>query len=100
MKNLIEMSRLFSFLFLAVSAVTFLGCEDDDAELPEVTAGYTYTLNEDTGAVTFFNTSENASQYVWDFGDGRSTTEINPIRAFGTGVSHSQINGFQYCRSV
>ena len=88
MKNLIEMSRLFSFLFLAVSAVTFLGCEEDDAELPEVTAGYTYTLNEDTGAVTFFNTSENASQYVWDFGDGRSTTEINPIRAFGTG-SHT-----------
>ena len=88
MKNLLEMSRLLSFLILAASAVIFLGCEDDDAELPEVTAGYTYTLNEDTGAVTFFNTSENASQYVWDFGDGRSTTEINPIRAFATG-SHT-----------
>lgn len=85
MKKLLEMSRLLPFLILAVSAVTFLGCEEDDAELPEVTAGFTYTLNEDTGAVTFLNTSENASKYMWDFGDGRTTTEINPNRAFGTG---------------
>ena len=50
-----------------------------------MTAGFTYTLNEDTGAVTFLNTSENESKYVWDFVDGRSTTEINTIRAFGPG---------------
>ncbi|GAB2774085.1 carbohydrate binding domain-containing protein [Salinimicrobium soli] len=88
MKKLVEISRLLSFVILTASAVIFLGCEQDDADLPQVTAGFTYTLNEDTGAVSFINTSENATKYVWDFGDGRTTTEINPIRAFASG-SHT-----------
>jgi hypothetical protein len=32
----------------------------DDASVPEVIAGFTYTLNPTTGTVTFLNTSENA----------------------------------------
>ncbi|WP_442846289.1 carbohydrate binding domain-containing protein [Leeuwenhoekiella sp. H156] len=85
MKKFIQNIRFAGVLAVVLSLVAFVSCEEDDAELPEVTAGFTYTLDEDTGAVTFLNTSEEATMYSWDFGDGRTSKEINPMRAFGTG---------------
>ncbi len=35
--------------------------------------------------ITFTNTSENATSYLWDFGDGRTSTEENPKHAFSIG---------------
>ncbi len=86
MKKFIQNIKFAGVLAVVLSLVAFVSCEEDDAELPEVTAGFTYTLDEDTGAVTFFNTSEEATMYSWDFGDGRTSKEINPMRAFGTGT--------------
>jgi len=43
-------------------------------------AGYTY--EQDNLTVTFTNTSENASSYLWDFGDDNTSTEINPIHTY------------------
>ncbi len=73
-------------IWLLVMAVVFLGCEDDDdANLPQVVASFAQTISEDTGRVSFLNLSENADSYTWDFGDGTSSTEINPIKTFPTG---------------
>ncbi|MDX5585278.1 MAG: carbohydrate binding domain-containing protein [Aureibaculum sp.] len=83
MKKLIRTFKQISILILAI---TFLGCEDDEAVLPQVIAGFTYTLNEDTGAVTFINISENANTYEWDFGDESSSTLINPVKVFPNGT--------------
>lgn len=49
--------------------------------LPSPTAGFTYTVTDNT--VTFTNTSSNATTYSWDFGDttGSSTSE-NPMYTF------------------
>ncbi|MFK7808980.1 MAG: PKD domain-containing protein, partial [Saprospiraceae bacterium] len=33
--------------------------------------------------VDFFNTSTNANSYFWDFGDGNSSTDENPIHVYG-----------------
>lgn len=43
---------------------------------PVPTAGFTYETNGLTA--TFTNTSANATSYLWDFGDGNTSTENNP----------------------
>ena len=82
MKQLIKNFKQISILILAIS---LFGCEDDDAVLPQVVAGFTYTLNEDTGTVTFINISENSTTYTWDFGDESASTEVNPINTYTAG---------------
>lgn len=83
MKLLLKNIKIISILILAIS---FLGCEDDDTLLPEVISSFSFTLNEDTGTVTFLNISEKARTYLWDFGDGTSSTEINPIKTYTSGT--------------
>ncbi len=78
MKQLIKKVKQISILLLVISLI---GCENDEI-LPEVIAGFTYTLNEDTGTVTFINTSVNSRNYFWTFGDETSSTEINPIKTY------------------
>jgi len=82
MKQLIKKVKQISMLLLVIS---FIGCENDDVLLPEVISSFTYTINADTGTVTFINTSVNARNYFWEFGDGTSSTLKNPINNYATG---------------
>ncbi len=79
MKQTIEAIKLLSVFFLVL---TFLGCEDDDTVLPVVEAGFTFTQDQNTGTVTFINTSTNANSFAWNFGDGTSSEEINPTKIY------------------
>jgi hypothetical protein len=45
----------------------------------------TFTFETASNTVTFTNTSVNAEDYTWDFGDGATSTEQNPSHEF-TGV--------------
>ena len=83
MKKLMRTFKQLSILFLAI---TFFGCEDDDAVLPKVNADFTYEINTDTGTVTFINTSEQATTYSWDLGDDTSSTLINPVNVYVNGT--------------
>lgn len=83
MKKFIRKIKQISILILAI---TFIGCEDDTVDLPKVVAGFTYTVNIDTGTVTFINTSENGNTYTWAFGDESVSTEINPIKTYPNGT--------------
>ena len=62
MKQLIKKVKLISILLPAIS---FVGCENDDVELPKVISGFTHTINAETGTVTFINTSVNSRNYFW-----------------------------------
>ncbi|MEM9648851.1 MAG: PKD domain-containing protein [Bacteroidota bacterium] len=90
MKLLLKRAKILSLLILAIS---FLGCEEDDEGniLPAVLAGFTFDLNEETGTVSFINISENADSFEWDFGDGTSSTEIDPIKTFANGTFAVQL---------
>ncbi|NOS94469.1 MAG: PKD domain-containing protein [Cyclobacteriaceae bacterium] len=67
--------------------VTFLtGCIDDTEKLPKVVAVFTYTVNEDTGTVQFFNVSERATKYLWSFGDNTTSTEKDPVKTYAAGT--------------
>ncbi len=85
MKLLLKNIKILSVLILAIS---FLGCEEDDEgnSLPEVVAGFTQTIIQDSGTVSFINISENAQNFEWDFGDGTSSTEIDPIKTYTSGT--------------
>jgi len=84
MKNLIKTIKKVSLLILAIS---FIGCDDNDgAVLPQLKAGFTHTINTNTGTVTFINTSTNASMYEWSFGDESTSTLINPVNVYENGT--------------
>ncbi len=83
MKKLFKTLKQIAVLILAIA---FIGCEDDDVVLPKVVAGFTYTVNNDTGTVTFINISENADTYAWDFGDNSSSTLNNPVKTYENGT--------------
>ncbi len=44
------------------------------------TSSWTYEVNE--GTVTFNNSSTNATSYEWNFGDGNTSTEENPVHTY------------------
>ena len=48
---------------------------------PKPVAGFTFTIDGLT--VTFENTSTNGETYSWDFGDGATSTEENPVHVYG-----------------
>ena len=89
MKLVLKNSKLIVFFLMAI---TYAGCTEDVVELPKMTAGFTYTLNENTGTVEFINISENATTYFWDFGDevplvsALISSDINPIKSYLNGT--------------
>jgi hypothetical protein len=84
MKQLINRVKQISILVLTIFFIG--GCENNEASFPKVTAGFTYTVNPATATVTFINISEKSRSYEWNFGDGQSSTEINPIKTFAAGT--------------
>jgi choice-of-anchor B domain-containing protein len=54
------------------------------ADVPSV--GFTFDVNG--GEVTFTNTSQDATSYVWDFGDNSMSTEANPVYTYGGSDSY------------
>jgi PKD repeat protein len=44
------------------------------------TSGFTYSAN--LGTITFNNQSLNASTFMWNFGDGNSSSETNPVHNY------------------
>ena len=74
------------FLFIAgVSALFIASCNKDDNNTSNKTAakfsisGYE---NVTPCTITFINISSNATSYVWDFGDGSSSTQSNPTHTY------------------
>jgi len=53
---------------------------------PNPVANFSYQKSNLT--VTFNNTSQNANSYLWDFGDGNTSTETNPVHTYLTGGSY------------
>ncbi len=74
-----------TFLLATLCATAILwSCKKDDKVDPvdtKVVADFTFTKGT-AGAVTFKNTSKNASGYSWDFGDGEKATDENPAHTY------------------
>jgi PKD repeat protein len=78
------MKTIFKYiaLILAMLAVT-TACSKKEkyTDIPEQQAYFSYTA--DSYVVTFTNESKVTGTYNWDFGDGTTSTEANPVHNFG-----------------
>jgi uncharacterized protein (TIGR02145 family) len=66
--------------------ICIASCQKAGEDLPKPIASFTLSktsaaLNE---VVTFTNTSQNATTYEWDFGDGNNSTVKNPTHSYST----------------
>jgi gliding motility-associated-like protein len=64
---------------------------------PLPTAGFTWTPNPpvENTRTNFINLSAGATRYLWDFGDGETSTEVNPIHQFNkTDTFHVVLQAF------
>jgi len=52
-------------------------------------AGFEY--EQDGNEIHFINASQNATTYLWDFGDGNSSTEINPQHVFAQNGTYNVV---------
>jgi PKD repeat protein len=52
-----------------------------------ITAGFSFTQNRDT--VSFTNTSQNATTYFWNFGDGESSNSENPVHVYDSSGTYT-----------
>ncbi len=69
---------MLSFAMMAVLALTMFSCEDEPAAPPTVTV----FASVDGYQVAFTATATNANTYAWDFGDGGSSAEMNPVYTY------------------
>lgn len=61
-------------------------------------AGFTNTLNNYTA--TFTNNSTNGVTYLWNFGDGTTSTDANPVHVYpGDGTYHVTLTTYNDCGS-
>jgi PKD repeat protein len=83
---------------LTVAAVALLnGCKEDDYPVPTASsqAKFTYTMNVidynegKAFEVLFTNQSILANTYLWDFGNGNTSTEENPTEIFTEQGDHT-----------
>ena len=74
--------KFFSLLFVLTSLIA---CDISDEEtIPqgETVAKYTYVREASPGEIKLINTSENADNYFWDFGDNTTSTVKDPVKTF------------------
>lgn len=81
--------------FLLIALFAFVGCKSDKyvfEDLGEpVKSFYTFTTGKllIKQTITFTNASENADSYLWDFGDGTTSTEKNPTKVYTEGKAYT-----------
>ncbi len=78
----IQSNKAFQIVTLCSIAILW-SCKKDEQPIPKASAAFTSTVDALTGGVvTFTNTSENATSYAWDFGDGNTSKEKNPTNKY------------------
>jgi PKD repeat protein len=84
------MKRAIYYSFIILLAVLLnTGCEDKELgnPLPSTVADFSYTISNGGYApctVILTNLSLNATSYLWDFGNGQTSTEMNPAVQYDT----------------
>ena len=87
--------KLFGITILLAGVVTYQSCDIDkfeplgensiaDATPPNADFSFTQGAGsaDEWKDYTFANTSTSATTYAWDFGDGNTSTEVDPINTY------------------
>jgi len=71
-----------TFFLFAIFSMVIVSCKKDPVAEDPI-ASFQYEASTDNYLeVTFTNYSQNATTYSWDFGDGESSTEKNPVHTY------------------
>jgi PKD repeat protein len=75
-----------------ISFFSLIGCLKEDEASPPVAS---FTMDKSSATVdeiiNFTNASQNATSYVWNFGDGNSSTDVNPSHAYSSEGTYAVI---------
>jgi PKD repeat protein len=85
------MNKLIQGLgFMLLMSLVVVSCKKDpEPEPAAVIASFQYEVSTTNWAeVTFTNYSANATSHAWDFGDGNTSTETNPVHTYAGGGSY------------
>lgn len=90
-------------MLVLASIAAFTACKDEDIPPALPTASFSVSGGncEAPCEVSFTNTSTDATEYIWDFGDGSATSaETNPVHTYQNGgtfsvklVAKNDVNG-------
>ena len=84
-------SKMFLLLTAIFSTLVMVSCKDDEDNDPikNPVASFQYAVSPDNFLqVTFTNFSQNATTYNWEFGDGETSTEKDPVHIYTTGGNY------------
>ncbi len=76
-----------SWVLIALFALTVVSSckKDDDDPKPEIIASFDWAQDATNQLqVTFTNNSQNATSYEWDFGDGSTSTDKDPVHVYAS----------------
>ena len=80
-------ATLFLYLSAMLMVIFVFSCKKDD-ENTVLKACFSYNITEMVGGeVQFKNCSENATSYLWDFGDGKFSNDKEPKHLFDGNLS-------------
>lgn len=83
-----EVSPVHTYSSKNVYTVSLVAADNNEEQASysvELPVGFPvagYTAEVDRSTVAFTNTSDNANSFQWDFGDGNSSTEENPVHVY------------------
>jgi len=76
-------------LFAAFTIIAASSCKKEDPIPDDPIASFQFAVSEaDYLEVTFTNYSQNAETYTWNFGDGQTSTEKDPVHVYAEGGSY------------
>mgnify|MGYP006267224597 CR=1 FL=1 len=83
-KQIFNFSKIAWLMIAVLSLGLFVACDDEEEVTPEdPIASFQFSVSEGNFLeVTFENFSQNATSYEWDFGDGNSSTDENPVHTY------------------
>lgn len=76
--------RLLYFGVASLLFMTFISCNEDDT-VEELPTSVILHYSVDDKKVAFNALAINADTYSWDFGDGQTSTEANPVHTYEVG---------------
>lgn len=74
---------------LFVCSIVQFSCEDNDTGIDFIGFESRFISDININVVNFTNLSNNATSYVWDFGDGTSSSLINPEKVYSEGGTYT-----------
>ncbi|MEO9021466.1 MAG: PKD domain-containing protein [Ginsengibacter sp.] len=76
-----SLKPLLIYSLIAIITCCFYSCKKDKAQS---SIDVIYTVNVDGLVATFTNQTKGVTTYKWDFGDGESSTEQNPVHTYAS----------------